>query len=510
MIEGELDTRSSGTAPSGAAAGAAPRSDLPVGSSAGEYVVTGLLARGGCGSVYRARHATAVDRHAAVKVLHAPLAVLPKMVERFKREVEVVGMLRHPNIVEIYEVGALGDRRPFYAMELLPGRTLAAIIEEEGRMAPSDALAVLEPVCAALSAAHAAGVIHRDVKASNIMVGDGRATSVKLLDFGIAKLVGPPDGSGALVSLTTDGRQVGTLTIMAPEQLLGGPVDARIDIYALGILLYRLLTGRLPFDGKNALALAQQHLEEPAPRPSHRIPLAPALDTLVLRCLEKRPERRYASVAELLDALRSAVPGAGRHDPAPAGGAPAPGVGIYLEVRMRADDLDDALGDDIGFILDLAEDELRTEGFALAFVTGNSVLGVRALPADPAASLAARAAALETALGLHEKVSTRAGADPRVHANVCVHVDDVALRASGRREVVGGPLIRAQAWAPLGDVLALCATEPAVEALTGFDLVAGPAYGEGSPPALVTVARSITMGGPESPPKPPGDVDWGR
>src|SRR6185437_605462 len=131
------------------------------------------------------------ERLAAVKVLHAPLAVLPKMVERFKREVEVVGMLRHPNIVDIYEVGTLADRRPFYAMELLGGRTLAAIVEEEGRMSPREVLEVIEPVCAALVAAHAAGVIHRDVKASNIMVGGADAKQVKLLDFGIAKLIGP-------------------------------------------------------------------------------------------------------------------------------------------------------------------------------------------------------------------------------------------------------------------------------------------------------------------------------
>jgi hypothetical protein len=271
---------------------------------------------------------------------------------------------------------------------------------------------------------------------------------------------------------------------MAPEQLLGGPVDARIDIYALGVLLYRLLTGRLPFDGKNALTLAQQHLEEPAPRPSHRIPVAPALDALVLRCLEKQPERRYGSVDELLVALRRAALGA-RGD---AGVASALGVAIYLEIRLRGeiDEIDDALGTDIGFILDLAEEELHKERFALAALTGSSVLGVRPLPEGAEARLFARASAVEVAAVLHERVSARPDADPRVHANICVHVDDLTWRAGAAPEVAGGALVRAEAWAPRSDVLALCATAEAIEGLTGFD---GAPIADGGLGSLLALSR---------------------
>jgi serine/threonine-protein kinase len=467
------------------------KGELSPGDRAGEYVITDLLARGGCGSVYRARHVE-TGEPAAVKVLHDTLALLPKMVERFAREVQVVSMLRHPNIVEMFEVGQIDDGRPFYAMELLHGRTLSVVLEEEGRMSPSEALEILEPVCRALSAAHGAGVIHRDVKASNIMVTEteNEGRRVKLLDFGIAKLIGPQAGSHLL---TSEGRQVGTLTIMAPEQLLGGPVDARVDVYALGVLLYRLLTGKLPFDGKNALTLAQQHLEEPAPRPSQRIPLSPALDAVVLRSMEKRPEQRYDSAHDFLVALRRAASGARRvGDTLPP--APALGAGVYVDVRMDADadDIDDALGDDVGMVLDIAEEEMRAAGFVLAATTGSSVLGVCPLPLEPDASLRARRAIVDAAAALHETIIKRPGADPRVHANVCVHVDALVFRAGGS-EVAGGPLVRTDDWAPRDLAIALTATSAALEGITGYDVT--PRATAPGAADLFTVMRSVPSRG---------------
>ena len=450
---------------------APPRGLLAPGTIAGEYIVTDLVARGGCGAVYRATH-YADGRVAAVKVLHATLAALPKMVERFTREVRVVELLRHPNIVDIYDVGSLPDGTPYYVMEYLEGRTVSRLLDDQRRLAPVEALEILGPVCAALEAAHVAGVIHRDVKASNIMVSDGDPRVVKLVDFGIAKLVGQRAGIGGL---TTEGRQVGTLTIMAPEQLLGVAVDARVDIYALGILLYRMLTGRLPFDSKNALSLAQQHLEEPAPRPSQRTPIPPALDAIVLRCLEKQPERRYDSVRNFLSALRRAVSGPSRkRDSAPYDSALA--IAIYMEIRMTTDrdEADDALSFDVGAILDATEDALRSAGFILATATGSDVLGVLPLAADAERARRERKVALETAATLRRRIDQRPSADPRVRVNVYVHAGDVMLRGAPRPEVVGGALVRTDRWVPQEQTGALCATPEAIEGVTGFDLTTGP------------------------------------
>ncbi|MFT3767980.1 MAG: serine/threonine-protein kinase [Minicystis sp.] len=341
---------------------------LAPGTLAGDYVVTSLVARGGCGSVYRAKH-RADDRDAAVKVLHASLAAQPKMVERFAREVHVVNLLKHPGIIEIYDVGSLPDGRPYYTMEYLSGRTLGRILQDRGRLPPDEVLALLDPVCEALEAAHAAGVVHRDVKASNIMVEDGPRPAVKLLDFGIAKLLFSQAENGGL---TSEGRQIGTLTIMAPEQILGEPLDPRTDVYALGILLYRLLTGLHPFDARSPAALAQQHLEEPAPRPSDRVPLPLALDSIVLRCLEKPRDRRFPTVRAFLDALREAVGGVPRPQRTTGSYAATSGVAVFLEIQMRteADDIDEVLSDDVGAVLDIGDELLRSHGFTMALQTG--------------------------------------------------------------------------------------------------------------------------------------------
>jgi serine/threonine-protein kinase len=445
--------------------------ELRPGDTAGSYVILGRIASGGCGTVYHARRRE-TGREAAVKVLHGSLAVLPKMIERFAREVRVVELLRHPNIITVHEVGALADGRPYYAMDYVDGRNVAQILEARGRFTPEEALALLTPVCAALDAAHAANVVHRDVKAGNILVSRDDPAAVKLCDFGIAKLLVPSGDSGGL---TTEGRHVGTLTIMAPEQLLGGQVDARIDIYALGVLLYRMLTGRLPFDGRNALSLAQQHLEDPPPRPSLRAPLPPALDAVVLRCLEKQPERRFDSARELLAALRAAVPGASRRrDSTPF--AVRRGLAVYVEVRAaEQDEADEELSEDIGAILDLAEDTLRTGGFLIASATGSDVLGVLVLSGEPEQARIEQQAGVDLAAALRRRLDAQLGPHRSVRVNVCAHAGEVVIRGVRCLEVAGGDLVRTEPWVPRAEVPQLCATPCAVAGVTGYRLTPGPA-----------------------------------
>ena len=441
------------------AEGALPsRDDLGPGARVGDYVLDSLIARGGCAAVYHARH-HADARHVALKLLDPALAAQPKMVERFLREVAVVNQLRHPGIVVIHEAGLVPVRRPYYVMEHLGGGTLDSLLRERGRLSPEEVLDVLEPVCDALGAAHDAGVVHRDVKASNIAFADDRRT-VKLLDFGIAKLLSPDPGHPGL---TTGGRQLGTPTIMAPEQILGGPMDARVDVYALGVLVYRLLTGRPPFEGRTLAALARQHLEEPPPRPSRAAPVAAALDHVVLRCLEKRPERRYASASRVVEALAGAL---GRSDSGPVStrGASGAGVAVLVDLLLPAGaELDDTLSRDVGQVLDAAEERLGRAGFVLAQLTGSSVLGVRPLPPDAASRRAGRRAALGVAASLHEEIARRPAPDGRVHVNVAVHAGEVVMRAAERPEILGGALVRTAAWAPRGEARGVSATAAALE-----------------------------------------------
>ncbi len=438
--------------------------DLVRGMDAGEYVVVELLARGGCGAVYHARHRTTGER-GAVKVIHSRLADQPKMIARFLREIGTVNRLRHPNIVAVRDFGVLPDERPFFVMEYLDGGTLDDLVRARGRLTPEEALAVLEPVCAALGAAHAADVVHRDVKASNIAF-HGASRTVKLLDFGIAKLVSPDSDAPGL---TTVGRQIGTPTIMAPEQLRGEPVDARVDVYALGVLLHRLLTGRTPFEAPSPAAVARKHMEEPAPRPSLLAPVGPAVDAVVLRCMEKRPQRRFDSAAAFAAALAEAV----GQPPArlePGVGVAVPGVAIYVAVQILTgdDDYDDALGADLQVVLDQVEERLAQEGFLLVQAIGTRLLGVHPFT-EGGDARDERRRALQIAGSLLSDLARRPTRDERVHAGVAVHAGEILRSPSNRREIVGGALLRVSAWAPEELPAGIMATAAAIEGLSGFD-----------------------------------------
>jgi eukaryotic-like serine/threonine-protein kinase len=274
----------------------------------GRYRLTKLLGAGAMGEVYLAEH-TLLRRPCAVKLIRPDPTGGEKQAARFEREVQATAALTHPNTVEIYDYGRAEDGTFYYAMEYLPGWPLDRLVARHGPVPPARAVHLLRQVCGALREAHAAGLVHRDVKPANVMVctRGGVPDVVKLLDFGLVRAADP--GSGRL---TVDGSVAGTPDYMSPEQAEGGAeLDGRSDLYNLGGVAYFLLTGRPPFQKATALQLLFAHARDPADPPSAVRPGVPAdLDRVVLRCLEKDRERRYRDAAEL-DAALAACTAAG-------------------------------------------------------------------------------------------------------------------------------------------------------------------------------------------------------
>jgi eukaryotic-like serine/threonine-protein kinase len=276
--------------------------DLGIGARLGRYIIEERCGRGGFATIYRARHKT-IGRVAAIKVLHRRLVASKAIVERFIQEACVANLIAHPNIVDIYELDELPDGRPYLIMEWIDGRDLDQELRARGRLSPHEALPLLADIAGALRAVHAAGVVHRDLKASNVLcIPGGASLAIKLVDFGIAKLV--DDGEGADSDVGSPDARLGSPANMAPEQLLDQPVDVRTDIYAFGVLTYQLVTGRLPFNARTICELEEMHLRMPAPRASDIAPISPAIDAVIQRCMEKRPDARFQTVDELVAALR--------------------------------------------------------------------------------------------------------------------------------------------------------------------------------------------------------------
>lgn len=259
----------------------------------GRYRLDALLGRGGMGAVYRA-HQLAVGRDVAVKVLHPTLSADAQTVSRFENEARIIAALRHPNTLKLLDVGRLPDDRVFIVTELVHGETLDVLIA--GGLPLDDGVAILAQVCDALSEAHGQHVVHRDLKPGNVMVERIGARDVaKVLDFGIAKLAAQP-------KVTATGAIFGTPAYMAPEQAQGGDVDPRTDVYALGVMLYQLASGRLPFESESPGALMVKHMTEEPPPPSERRAggvVPPRLEDLILQLLEKDPDDRPQSMDEV-------------------------------------------------------------------------------------------------------------------------------------------------------------------------------------------------------------------
>jgi serine/threonine-protein kinase len=270
------------------------------------YRLVGRIGRGGMGAIYEAEHVVTGKRF-AVKMLRPGLGSVPENTKRFEREARAASLLAHPNIVSVIDFGELPDGALFLAMELVSGRSLGDVMADEA-VAPARGLAIVRQILEALVHAHAAGVIHRDLKPDNVMVtdfGDERDV-VKLVDFGIAKVVGDAEERVGGETLTQAGLAFGTPDYMAPEQALGGEVDARADLYAVGVLCHELLTGEPPFVSADKIAVLRMHVAVDPPT-LDRARFAPELDRLVARALAKRREDRYPDAAAMLTALDAAA-----------------------------------------------------------------------------------------------------------------------------------------------------------------------------------------------------------
>jgi serine/threonine-protein kinase len=255
------------------------------------------------GAVYEATHVM-LNRKVAVKFISPHLVTSPDMVRRFQREARAVTHLNHPNIVRVQDLGQTEDGTLYIAMDLIAGRSLSDIIESEQPLADARILHITTQIVSALAHAHENGVIHRDLKPQNIMItrrADGREV-VTLLDFGIAKTF----EVDANTKLTSTGFAVGSPRYMSPEQAGASPVDARSDIYAVGVILYEMLVGDVPFNDPSTPALLVKHLTETPVRPSLKRPdrnVSPVLERITMRCLEKKPEARFQSADDLQRAL---------------------------------------------------------------------------------------------------------------------------------------------------------------------------------------------------------------
>ncbi len=265
----------------------------------GRYQITGLIASGGMGEVFQA-HDRVLDRTVALKVLRAGLGSDQEFVAKFRKEATIAGRLSHPNIVQVYDFGQADDGSAYMAMELVEGQNLREILNANGRLRPAVAARVAGQVCAALEAARKAGLVHRDIKPENILLtADGQ---VKVADFGLSRTMAESHATQA-------GTLFGTAHYLAPEQVEGKTSDHRADLYALGVVLYEMLTGVTPFTGDTPLVVAYQHVRDKVPRPGEKIAgVPPALDEIVACATARDPAKRYGSAAEMGEALRNAMP----------------------------------------------------------------------------------------------------------------------------------------------------------------------------------------------------------
>jgi serine/threonine protein kinase len=268
----------------------------------GNFQVISRLGSGGMGAVFLAEHQD-IGKRVAIKVIHADLARSNEVQERFKLEARAVNRIGNEHIVEIFDSGMSANGEPFLVMEYIHGRTLAEIIGEQGALPVPRGLHIAAQLADALAAAHAVSIVHRDLKPDNVMLTTrlGDPDFVKILDFGLAKMIAETGGA----NLTAHGVVLGTPHFMAPEVCEGrGAIDHRADIYSLGVLIFLLMTGRLPFDAASMGGVLVKQVTEPPPAPRGINPaIPPSVEQIILRCLAKSPDARFQSMGELRQAL---------------------------------------------------------------------------------------------------------------------------------------------------------------------------------------------------------------
>ncbi len=297
----------------GASTSYLPQTDDPlIGTTlADRYLISKKLGEGGMGAVYLATH-TILEKHVALKVLHGEFARKPDLVERFMQEAKAASRIRHENVIDISDFGATPDGYVFFAMELLKGHDLHEEIARAriaGQLLPwSRSKKIFLQICSALSAAHAKGIVHRDLKPENVFLVDflDDHDFVKLLDFGIAKLTEASEDGGR--KLTKTGMLFGTPEYMSPEQARGEQVDHRVDVYAMGCILFQLVTNRVPFEAENFMGVLSMHLTEPppviAPEVFDQIGAPRALAEVIDKALVKDRNVRWQTIDELANAVR--------------------------------------------------------------------------------------------------------------------------------------------------------------------------------------------------------------
>ncbi len=431
----------------------------------GDYDVDSEIARGGFGSIYRAFHKD--TRHAvAIKILHREHLAERTIGRRFEREAAIVFGLAHPNITQIHAWGRLDDARPYIIMEMLEGQSLDKLLATRQRLSVDETIAILEPVANALEWVHARAIVHRDIKPANVFLAPDRAAGhVVLLDFGIARFV---SGDGPV--LTTSRASLGTIPFMAPEQILGEPVDARADVYALAATAYAMLSGAPPFGTQTTSILRQIHLHTRPPRPSSRAPIDPMLDESILRALSRNPSERFASPREFVAALSQAIIRKPPSQSFPNGIVERSAIAVYVEVRKSERTLapdEETLLDAVEMAMKIICSELIAAGLVLVRESTKMLLAVSPEPPDAARLNAVHAACIRA----YRRVVEASGEQRCVDVGIFMHCG--ALHTNEAGTLLPSGLLDVASWAPTAALGVAASRAALTHAPTNLEPVTG-------------------------------------